>query len=365
MQGSSRSLSPCNTGRDGHHKKSAVPTAVTRHTPSVLGYFSRRDSHNILTLLSQLYLGCCDSCFFPNNTSSPPPTKANRVPSPAGSPDFRKWESYRRMPLVDGFSRGSPVSFTSSFRRLSIFTPLHSTTSSHKQAANFVVKTCAWERFVSLVVMNYYSCGREITFSGREITFLQETGREIYPLTVPSPPPPPFPSTLETSPLPLDHLPTTSTPTTHLPTLPSNKFLDTCVARSKCTHEVGDSTLKRSLHESCRHPRRRGSSRNSLGYSSQRRWWRRAKAHTWRVLPRTLVEHAAFPRTSSRSLGESGAGHDTLQPGALQPRMKRRRHFTPCMGTQSNELPLRPTYNPPIMPHRLQLVKPVLLEGNV
>ncbi|KAJ8890945.1 hypothetical protein PR048_010454 [Dryococelus australis] len=40
-----------------------------------------------------------------------PPTKANRVQSPAGSPDFRKWESRRTMPLVGGFSRGSPVSF--------------------------------------------------------------------------------------------------------------------------------------------------------------------------------------------------------------------------------------------------------------
>ncbi|KAJ8895370.1 hypothetical protein PR048_000702 [Dryococelus australis] len=33
-----------------------------------------------------------------------PPTKANRVQSPAGSPDFRKWESCRTMPLVGGFS---------------------------------------------------------------------------------------------------------------------------------------------------------------------------------------------------------------------------------------------------------------------
>ncbi|KAJ8872222.1 hypothetical protein PR048_025824 [Dryococelus australis] len=39
-----------------------------------------------------------------------PPSKANRVQSPAGSPDFRKWESYRTIPLVGGFSRGSPDS---------------------------------------------------------------------------------------------------------------------------------------------------------------------------------------------------------------------------------------------------------------
>ncbi|KAJ8897441.1 hypothetical protein PR048_002787 [Dryococelus australis] len=32
-----------------------------------------------------------------------PPTKANRAQSSAGSPDFRKWESCRTMPLVGGF----------------------------------------------------------------------------------------------------------------------------------------------------------------------------------------------------------------------------------------------------------------------
>ncbi|KAJ8888359.1 hypothetical protein PR048_007849 [Dryococelus australis] len=53
-----------------------------------------------------------------------PPAKANRAQSPAGSPDFRKWESYRTMPLVGGFSRGSPVSPAPSFRRCSIFTSI-------------------------------------------------------------------------------------------------------------------------------------------------------------------------------------------------------------------------------------------------
>ncbi|KAJ8898135.1 hypothetical protein PR048_003495 [Dryococelus australis] len=51
-------------------------------------------------------------------------TKANRVQSPAGSPDFRKWESCRTMPLISGFSRGFPVSPTPLFRRHSIFTPI-------------------------------------------------------------------------------------------------------------------------------------------------------------------------------------------------------------------------------------------------
>ncbi|KAJ8881359.1 hypothetical protein PR048_017840 [Dryococelus australis] len=38
-----------------------------------------------------------------------PPTKANRARSPAASPDFRKWESCRMMPLVGGPSRRSAV----------------------------------------------------------------------------------------------------------------------------------------------------------------------------------------------------------------------------------------------------------------
>ncbi|KAJ8895202.1 hypothetical protein PR048_000527 [Dryococelus australis] len=41
-----------------------------------------------------------------------------------GSMDFRKWESCRTMPLVGGFSRGSPVSPTPSFRRRSMFTSI-------------------------------------------------------------------------------------------------------------------------------------------------------------------------------------------------------------------------------------------------
>ncbi|KAJ8871799.1 hypothetical protein PR048_028139 [Dryococelus australis] len=44
--------------------------------------------------------------------------------TPAGSPDFRKWESCRTMPLVGGFSRGYPVSPAPSFRRRSIFTSI-------------------------------------------------------------------------------------------------------------------------------------------------------------------------------------------------------------------------------------------------
>ncbi|KAJ8896688.1 hypothetical protein PR048_002033 [Dryococelus australis] len=52
------------------------------------------------------------------------PTKTIRVQSPAGSLDFRKWELCQTMPLLGGFSRGSPVSPTPSFRCRSIFTSI-------------------------------------------------------------------------------------------------------------------------------------------------------------------------------------------------------------------------------------------------
>ncbi|KAJ8870089.1 hypothetical protein PR048_029100 [Dryococelus australis] len=50
-----------------------------------------------------------------------PPTKSNRVQFLAGSPsDVRMWASCRKKPLIGGFSRGSPVCTTLSFRRSSI-----------------------------------------------------------------------------------------------------------------------------------------------------------------------------------------------------------------------------------------------------
>ncbi|KAJ8894894.1 hypothetical protein PR048_000201 [Dryococelus australis] len=56
-----------------------------------------------------------------------PPTKTNRAEYPGGSlPDFRTWESYRTMPLVDGFSRGSSV-FLLSFNPAMLDTHLNPT----------------------------------------------------------------------------------------------------------------------------------------------------------------------------------------------------------------------------------------------
>ncbi|KAJ8874998.1 hypothetical protein PR048_022888 [Dryococelus australis] len=50
-----------------------------------------------------------------------PSIRANRGQCPVGPlPDFRKWEPCRTMPLLGGFSRGSPVSLALAFRRRSI-----------------------------------------------------------------------------------------------------------------------------------------------------------------------------------------------------------------------------------------------------
>ncbi|KAJ8888825.1 hypothetical protein PR048_008319 [Dryococelus australis] len=54
-----------------------------------------------------------------------PPTKSNRVHSLGGSrADFCKWESCRTLPLVSGFSQGSPVFPALSFWRCSILTSI-------------------------------------------------------------------------------------------------------------------------------------------------------------------------------------------------------------------------------------------------
>ncbi|KAJ8888308.1 hypothetical protein PR048_007795 [Dryococelus australis] len=55
-----------------------------------------------------------------------PPTKANRVRFPAESLlDLSKWESCRTMPLIGGFSLGSPGSPALAFRRCSKLTSFH------------------------------------------------------------------------------------------------------------------------------------------------------------------------------------------------------------------------------------------------
>ncbi|KAJ8877965.1 hypothetical protein PR048_022428 [Dryococelus australis] len=77
-----------------------------------------------LTFAQDLFMICANSGQYlsrvmPESTITvfhSPLTKANRVQSSAGSQDFCKWESRRTMPLVGGFSRGSPVSPAPSFR---------------------------------------------------------------------------------------------------------------------------------------------------------------------------------------------------------------------------------------------------------
>ncbi|KAJ8889291.1 hypothetical protein PR048_008789 [Dryococelus australis] len=86
-----------------------------------------------------------------------PSTKAKRVQSPAGSPDFRKWESCRTMLLVGGFSRGSPVSPAPSFLRRSILqSPSSTLKTSLLRAAQLHFCTSNILAFVLLLSLDYY-----------------------------------------------------------------------------------------------------------------------------------------------------------------------------------------------------------------
>ncbi|KAJ8874525.1 hypothetical protein PR048_025385 [Dryococelus australis] len=70
-----------------------------------------------------------------------PPNKANRAQSPAGSPGFRKWESCRTIPLVGGYSSGSPVSPAPSFRRL---LPPRLVSSRNEHFLSSIMKSYLW-----------------------------------------------------------------------------------------------------------------------------------------------------------------------------------------------------------------------------
>ncbi|KAJ8881450.1 hypothetical protein PR048_017931 [Dryococelus australis] len=94
-----------------------------------------------------------------------PPTKANRAQSQAGSPDFRKWESCRTMPLVGGFSRGSPPPPFHSWRR-SIFTLITLIGSQDLAASPFVRGVTGRLR----VYCSVCACA-EISAASRGLTF--------------------------------------------------------------------------------------------------------------------------------------------------------------------------------------------------
>ncbi|KAJ8883220.1 hypothetical protein PR048_015060 [Dryococelus australis] len=66
------------------------------------------------------------------------------------TPDFRKWESYRMMPLVDGFSRGSPISSTpyiTALLYIDLASPSSALKNSSLRAAQISSFTHAFARF--------------------------------------------------------------------------------------------------------------------------------------------------------------------------------------------------------------------------
>ncbi|KAJ8865831.1 hypothetical protein PR048_033353 [Dryococelus australis] len=94
-----------------------------------------------------------------------PPTKANRVRSPAGSPDFRQWESCRTMPLVGRFSRGSPVSpATSSALKISLL----------RAAKNYLHRHDRYVRAFYVRVLSFYApAPRSVCFVSRTATAVE------------------------------------------------------------------------------------------------------------------------------------------------------------------------------------------------
>ncbi|KAJ8891812.1 hypothetical protein PR048_004366 [Dryococelus australis] len=83
--------------------------------------------HNVLKVIDKHSQKCAFSwtrAAVTERLTRSPPTKANRAQSPAGSPDFRMWESCRTMPSIGGFSRGSSISPAFSFLRCSILTSI-------------------------------------------------------------------------------------------------------------------------------------------------------------------------------------------------------------------------------------------------
>ncbi|KAJ8875723.1 hypothetical protein PR048_023622 [Dryococelus australis] len=91
-----------------------VKKTLTNHTACIYGTVS---GDPIVILVESLYEGsiagplrsCAGVATVAERLACSPPTKANRVQFPAGSPNYCKWESCRSMPLVGGFSLGSPV----------------------------------------------------------------------------------------------------------------------------------------------------------------------------------------------------------------------------------------------------------------
>ncbi|KAJ8881159.1 hypothetical protein PR048_017632 [Dryococelus australis] len=98
------------SGRVTH---SFSPNDRRDHHKDSVGWFARPQTKDEVDCL----FAFCACIFFVTVGSAvgerldcSPPTKANRVQSPAGLlPDFRKWKLCRTMPLVGGFSWGSSV----------------------------------------------------------------------------------------------------------------------------------------------------------------------------------------------------------------------------------------------------------------
>ncbi|KAJ8894187.1 hypothetical protein PR048_006797 [Dryococelus australis] len=124
----SRRVHVQNSERITNYKKTPIFPNTCIHFPRekcMTGGRKQNDAYPAEGMRSSRVVPCCYLRVRVSASRSPrsPPTRANRLRTPAGPlPDFRLWESCRTIPLVDGFSRGSPVSHAFAFRRCSVFT---------------------------------------------------------------------------------------------------------------------------------------------------------------------------------------------------------------------------------------------------
>ncbi|KAJ8877260.1 hypothetical protein PR048_021714 [Dryococelus australis] len=88
------------------------------------------------------------------------PPKANRVQSPAGSPDFRIWELCQAILLVSRFSRRVPISPTLSFRRCSILISITLTVKSHPNLFTHSASTPPPPHTECRQAVSHFWCGR-------------------------------------------------------------------------------------------------------------------------------------------------------------------------------------------------------------
>ncbi|KAJ8877785.1 hypothetical protein PR048_022241 [Dryococelus australis] len=117
-----------------------------------------------------------------------PPTKANWVNSPVGSPDFRMWELCQTMPLVSGFSWESPIFPILSFQCCSILISI-APSGSHDLAIKsrlnlFTIRSLNYRHFLSLANVTTPDIVDTVTAVVPTLAFVCAPGKLVDVFTV-------------------------------------------------------------------------------------------------------------------------------------------------------------------------------------